>query len=302
MDINIKKMKVFSFIFLLLILLPLTSFSDDSIANAIQKIKINHPNYVIGEEFAEITIEAITINGVRDSIINGKKEFFINQKSRIIDFNNGLAYTTLEINGSTQYDVSFKESNQQIVFNIRYLPPWISILPPLLAIFLALITKEVLTSLFLSIFLGTLTLKGFELSNLIPALFTVVDTYILDTLKDTKHLSVILFSFLIGGMVAVISQSGGMKGLAGLLSKFAHSARSSQFVSFFLSFVIFYDNYANTLIVGNTMRPVTDKYKVSREKLAFIVHGTAASVTSLAFISTWIGAELGYINDATSSL
>jgi len=302
MAINIEKMKVFPFIFLFLTLLPFSSFSNDTTEIHIHKIKIHYPTYVIGEEFAEISIEAISPNGVRDSIINGKMEFFINQESKFIDFKNGLAYSTLEINHSKDYEVSLKDNNQKIFFRIRYLPPWISILPPLLAIFLALITKEVLTSLFLSIFLGVLTLKGFELSNLIPALFTVVDTYILDTLKDTKHLSVILFSFLIGGMVAVISQNGGMKGLASVLSKFAHSARSSQFVSFFLSFVIFYDNYANTLIVGNTMRPVTDKYKVSREKLAFIVHGTAASVTSIAFISTWIGAELGYINDATSSL
>jgi Na+/H+ antiporter NhaC len=77
---------------------------------------------------------------------------------------------------------------------------------------------------------------------------------------------------------------------------------SAQLVTWFLGIAIFFDDYANTLIVGNTMRPVTDKFKISREKLAYIVDSTAAPVASIAFVTTWIGAELGYIADGLSTL
>ena len=121
-------------------------------------------------------------------------------------------------------------------------------------------------------------------------------------LTDSDHVAVILFSMLIGGMVAIISKNGGMAGVVNLLSRYAKDAKSSQLVTWFLGIAIFFDDYANTLIVGNTMRPVTDKHRVSREKLAYIVDSTAAPVAAIAFVTTWVGAELGYIKDAATSL
>jgi Na+/H+ antiporter NhaC len=102
---------------------------------------------------------------------------------------------------------------------------------------------------------------------------------------------------LIGGMVALLSRNGGMQGVVVFLSKYANNTRSGQLVTWFLGIVIFFDDYANTLLVGNTMRPVTDRLRISRAKLAYLVDATAAPVASIAFISTWIGAELGYIKD-----
>ena len=265
-------------------------------------LKIEAPEYVIGDQFTEIKFEALNSKGYPDSTVHGKRNIKINGENSVIDFTYGQAFSTFQVSKTQSLSIEVPESQIKASLKIRWLPPWLSIIPPLMAILLALITKEVIISLFVSIFFGVLTLKGFELSNIIPALVTVIDTYILNSLNDTQHLSVIIFSFLIGGMVSLISQNGGMKGIVNRLSGFAHSSRSSQLTTFFMSLGIFYDNYANTLIVGNTMRPVTDKYKVSREKLAFIVHGTAASVTSIAFVTTWIGAELGYINDAISNL
>jgi Na+/H+ antiporter NhaC len=93
-----------------------------------------------------------------------------------------------------------------------------------------------------------------------------------------------------------------MAGVVNFLSRYAKSARSSQLVTWVLGIAIFFDDYANTLIVGNTMRPVTDKHRVSREKLAYIVDSTAAPVAAIAFVTTWIGAELGYIKDAATTL
>ena len=129
----------------------------------------------------------------------------------------------------------------------------------------------------------------------------VLEKYILNALNDGGHLSIVLFSLLIGGMVAIISRNGGMAGVVTKLSRFAKGPESSQFVTWLLGVAIFFDDYANTLIVGNTMRSVTDKFRVSREKLAYIVDSTAAPVAAIAFITTWIGAELSYISDGVKN-
>jgi Na+/H+ antiporter NhaC len=190
--------------------------------------------------------------------------------------------------------------------SIRYvtIPLWVSILPPLTAIFLALIFRQVLLSLFIGIFMGAWLLNGMQLSiyGFFKSLFSVLDTYILKSLMDTGHLSVIIFSMLIGGIVALISRNGGMAGVVKKLSPIAKGPKSSQFLAWLLGIAIFFDDYANTLIVGNTIRPLTDKFRVSREKLAYIVDSTAAPIAAIAFITTWIGAELGYISDALPGL
>jgi Na+/H+ antiporter NhaC len=185
---------------------------------------------------------------------------------------------------------------------IKSVPMWLSILPPLLAIILALIFREVLIALFAGIWIGGFVIYGLSFKALFTGLLAVADTYIVGALTDADHVAVILFSMLIGGMVAIISKNGGMAGVVNVLSRYAKDAKSSQLVTWFLGIAIFFDDYANTLIVGNTMRPVTDKHRISREKLAYIVDSTAAPVASIAFVTTWIGAELGYIKDAATSL
>src|SRR5690606_17144382 len=165
-----------------------------------------------------------------------------------------------------------------------------------------LIFREVLLALFAGIWIGGFVIYGLSFQAAFTGLLAVADTYLVGALTDADHISVILFSMLIGGMVAIISKNGGMAGVVNILSRYAKSARSSQLVTWALGIAIFFDDYANTLIVGNTMRPVTDKHLVSREKLAYIVDSTAAPVAAIAFVTTWIGAELGYIKDAALSL
>jgi hypothetical protein len=191
----------------------------------------------------------------------------------------------------------FKSEKEQ-KFNFKYIPLWMSILPPLLSILLALITKQVIISLFAGILIGAWTFKGLSFSAIIHGFLYTIDTLLVDALTDSGHASVIIFSMLIGGMVAIISKNGGMQGIVDKLSRFANSAKNTQFVTWLVGVLIFFDDYANTLIVGNTMRPVTDKFKISREKLAYIVDSTAAPIAAIALITTWIGAELGYIADA----
>ena len=195
------------------------------------------------------------------------------------------------------------ENSQALSFN--NIPLWLSIVPPLLAIIIALIFKEVIIALFIGIWSGAFIAGGFSLTSLgglISSFFKVLTTYIVGALADADHLSVILFSLLIGGMVALISKNGGMQGVVNSLSKYARSPRSAQLITWLMGIAIFFDDYANTLIVGNTMRSVTDKFKISREKLAYIVDSTAAPVSAIAFITTWIGAELGYIDDGISKI
>jgi len=179
-----------------------------------------------------------------------------------------------------------------------------SIVPPLLAIVLALLFKEVVFSLLLGIFVGTAIMGYFSggISEIPTAFFGIITEYLLPAAMDQGHMSVILFSTLIGGIVAVVSKNGGMAGVVERIAKKVSNSRSAQWATYLLGIGIFFDDYANTLVVGNTMRPLTDRMRISREKLAYLVDSTAAPVAAIGFISTWIGAELGYISDGMSKL
>lgn len=218
----------------------------------------------------------------------GGDTLFVNQEEGTVDIvlenNKALAFEGHSISGPKQ---------------MATVPLWMSILPPLIAIFLALIFKEVIFSLVSGIFIGS-AIMGFYAEGVVgifTGFFRIIDTYILNALNDSSHLSVIVFSIVIGGIVAVISKNGGMQGIVNRVSRFANSARNGQLATWGLGILIFFDDYANTLVVGNTMRAITDKLKISREKLAYIVDSTAAPVSAVAFVTTWIGAELGYISD-----
>ena len=103
-------------------------------------------------------------------------------------------------------------------------------------------------------------------------------------------------------MVKIITVNGGMRGIVNWLSKWAKGPRSGQLVTFVMDLCVFFDDYANTLVVGNTMRPLADKLRISREKLSYIIDSTSAPVVAVAFITTWIGAELSYIQDGINHL
>jgi len=184
------------------------------------------------------------------------------------------------------------------------IPSWWAVIPPLVAIAMALFIKEVLVALLMGIFIGAATLGVYTggVGGIFSGFLAVLDHYILSALSDTDHLSVIIFSLLIGSIVAVISKNGGMRGVVNRIVKYAQTRRSGMMTTYFLGIAIFFDDYANSLVVGNTMRPVTDKLKISRAKLAYIVDSTAAPVSAIAFVTTWIGAELGYISSAMDKI
>ncbi|HJN05825.1 MAG TPA: Na+/H+ antiporter NhaC family protein, partial [Bacteroidales bacterium] len=189
---------------------------------------------------------------------------------------------------------------------VNPIPLWMSVLPPLIAILIALIIREVYTALFVGIWVGTAIIYYYKGSWFLLAIFkgflAILDTYIIQSLNNSGHLAIILFTMIIAATVSLISRNGGMKGVVNRLSKYATDPRSGSFITWLLGIVIFFDDYANTLVVGNTMRPLTDKLRISREKLSYIIDSTAAPVASVAFVTTWIGAELSYIQDGINTL
>ncbi len=174
-----------------------------------------------------------------------------------------------------------------------------SLIPPIFAILLAFITRQVILSLFLGIFSGVLMVQG---GNLFDSFLRTLDTYLLGSLADGWNAAIIFFTLSIGGMAGIIAKAGGTKAVANWLAKKAKSAKTAQLSTIFAGIFIFFDDYANTLIVGPTMRPMTDKMKVSREKLSYIVDSTAAPIVGLACISTWVGYEIGLFSQIFTDL
>lgn len=179
---------------------------------------------------------------------------------------------------------------------------WTSILPPLVAIAIALIFRQVLFALFLGIWCGALLAVGVSFENLFITFFTTLSDYIVPATADISHMSIIIFTLLIGGMVGIITENGGTRGVIKSITKFIKTKVQGQLVTALMGFIVFFDDYANTMVVGNTMRPLTDKLRISRAKLAYLVDATAAPVATIALVSTWIGAMVGFISDAESKM
>jgi Na+/H+ antiporter NhaC len=197
------------------------------------------------------------------------------------------------------YSIAFAgapETSQSV--HVRTVPGWLTLLPPLLAIVLALLFHQVVPALVAGIWIGAWIYYG----GPFVAVLRLIDQYVVMALADSDHVSIVVFSLLLGGMVGIVSRSGGTYGLVDALRPYATNSRRGQLVTWLLGILVFFDDYANTLLVGNTMRPVTDRLKVSREKLAYIVDSTAAPVASIALVSTWIGYEVSLIGDSLKQI
>lgn len=173
----------------------------------------------------------------------------------------------------------------------------LTLLPPLVAIALAFITKETVLSLFVGVFVGEFMLCCNDLNIISTAINAFLDlgAQVISCMADPWNAGIILQCLLIGGVIQLITKMGGAKALADAFAKRADTPRKAQLFTWVLGLCVFFDDYANSLIVGPIMRPVMDKLKVSREKLAFVVDATAAPVAGIAIISTWIGLEISLI-------
>ncbi|SDF91910.1 transporter, NhaC family [Limimonas halophila] len=186
------------------------------------------------------------------------------------------------------------------------IPAWLSILPPIVAIGLALATRRVIPALLAGVWIGGWFAAELSLYGLWAGLLSVIDTWVLHALVPpdggTGHMSIMLFTMLIGGMVGIIYKNGGTPGIVDRLSGWAKTRRRGEIVGSAVGTVVFFDDYASMLVTGNAVRPLTDTVKVSREKLAYIVDTTAAPMATLLLVTTWIGFQVGLIGDATAGL
>ena len=173
----------------------------------------------------------------------------------------------------------------------------LTLLPPLIAIALAFITKETILSLFIGVFVGEfmLSVNDINIVSTIVNAFLNMCVQIINCMADPWNAGIILQCLLIGGIIQLVTKMGGAKALADAFAKRADTPRKAQLFTWLLGLCVFFDDYANSLIVGPIMRPVMDKLRVSRQKLAFVVDATAAPVAGIAIISTWIGLEISLI-------
>lgn len=169
---------------------------------------------------------------------------------------------------------------------------FVSLLPPIAAILLCIILREAILSLFIGVFVGALILQGF---NPFSALFHSVDGLILNALIDEDHLMNIIFVILIGGFVEIMNRSGYTRYWISALANLLRTRRNAGASIWLSGMILFIDDYANSLIIGNGFRKLVDRVGISREKLAFLVDTTSAPITSIMFISTWIGFEISTI-------
>ena len=185
---------------------------------------------------------------------------------------------------------------------INVLPGWVSLLPPVVSILMALVFRSVVPALFLGIWIGSYAIMGFKTDSILESLLNITSIYVKDALANPDHAAIIIFSLMIGGLVGIISKNGGMQGIVNNLSSFVSSSNRAQLATSSLGVAIFFDDYANTLVVGNTMRKVTDSLKISRAKLAFLVDATAAPIACVALITTWVGYQVGMIDISVSQI
>jgi len=190
---------------------------------------------------------------------------------------------------------------------------WV-IIPAILAILLAIVTRQVVLALVVGVLAGAYMMvpclaasDAFAGLNSIVAGFRLAsERYILGAIIDPRndygHIKIIFFTLVIGFMIGVIGRNGGTRGMVNLVAGETKSQRRGALTAWIAGLVVFFDDYANTMIVGPTMQSVFDRVKLSRAKLAYIVDSTAAPVASIALIGTWVGAEIGYIQSGIDAV
>lgn len=175
-----------------------------------------------------------------------------------------------------------------------YATVW-SLVPPLVAIILALITKEVYSSLFIGIVVGALFYANFDIKLAYLTIFTNADGGLLANLSSESNVGILIFLVILGVMVALMNKAGGSAAYGRWATKAIKSRRGALLSTFLLGVLVFVDDYFNCLTVGSVMRPVTDTHKVSRAKLAYIIDATAAPICIIAPISSWAAAVAGVV-------
>jgi len=199
---------------------------------------------------------------------------------------------------------SVTDTLQQRDAHIPIVNGW-SLFPPLAAILIAIVSGRLVLGLSLAILGGAvLTVAPGMSALLVPveAIRIALVDFVWTPLESSFQLYILGFTAALIGMMRVTNIAGGNRGIADLLARSAQGARSTRRAAFLMGLAIFFDDYANTVVVGTTLRPIADRFRVSREKLAFIVDSTAAPIAGVSIISTWIGYEVSLFEDLMTDL
>ncbi len=172
------------------------------------------------------------------------------------------------------------------------------LLPPILAIALSIATGEVVPALFAGIWVGALMISSY---NPLEATVKLIDWYIYNA-TDSWNAAILLYDFVLGAFMGLLYASGSVYSFAQALSSRIRSARGAGLAASLLGVAVFFDDYGNTVIVGNSIRPLADRLRVSRELLSYIVDSTAAPIAGIALVSSWIGYEVSLIKDSIDTL
>ena len=187
-------------------------------------------------------------------------------------------------------DATFKKKTPRAGFE--------ALLPPFLAILVALFFRRLVLALFAAVWTGATIVTG----DPFTALWYAFTKYIWGSIASSFNLYILAFTLGLVGMVQLVTRMGGVAGVLDRFKRLAESKRSTNITTVLLGLGIFFDDYANTVVVGTSMRPITDKHKISREKLAYLVDSTSAPIAGIAIISTWIGYEVGLFGDLAMQL
>ncbi len=196
--------------------------------------------------------------------------------------------------GSDDFDANLSTALETKRTEIPVYSTWFSLIPPIIAIALALITKEVYSSLFIGIAAGALMYANFNFAGTIDHLF--VDGFI-SSIADPYNIGILIFLVILGTIVSMMNKSGGSAAFGRWAATHIKSRVGAQLSTILLGILIFVDDYFNCLTVGSVMRPVSDKFKLSRSKLAYIIDATAAPICIIAPISSWAAAVAGFVSE-----
>jgi Na+/H+ antiporter NhaC len=222
--------------------------------------------------------------------------------SAVADQNGQAAFNDIAIAAAGETAVTATAGGASAKVFVRAIPGWVSILPAVLAIVIALTLRNVIPALLLGLWLGATALQSFSVKGAGLGLLDTFQVFVRGALADSDRASIVLFTMMIGGMVGIITRNGGMASIVLAIVSRAKTAIGGQVAVWMMGMMIFFDDYSNTLVVGNTARSLTDHLNISREKLAYIVDSTAAPVACIALITTWIGYQIGLIDQALGTI
>ena len=195
--------------------------------------------------------------------------------------------------------LSLAPVDQEFLVNKGVNTNWLSILPAALVVALAITTGKIIPALLAGVLLSVCLAAGPHPLSILHRLFLV---YLSDIIMNPFNWAILIFTTSLIGLVAVASRSGGTSAIVELLLRYAKGLRGTRVATVVMGLAVFFDDYANMAIVGPTMKPAFDRVGLSREKLAYLIDSTAAPIAGLAIISTWVGAEVGYLQNAAAAV